>query len=83
MNKLNDQYNNTFHHSVNKKAINADYSALTEKIETVSQAPKFKANDRIRITKHNNIFIFWICHWELVKRKNYYWFCFENQSLDL
>ena len=57
LNKLIDQYNNTFHHSINKKAINnADYSALTEKIETISQAPKFKANDRIRITKHNNIF---------------------------
>ena len=56
MNKLIDQYNNTLHHSINKKAINADYSALTEKIETFSQAPEFKANDRIRITKHNNIF---------------------------
>ena len=34
LNKLVDQYNNTYHHSVNKKPINADYSALTEKIET-------------------------------------------------
>ena len=56
MNKLIDQYNNTLHHSINKKAINADYSALTEKIETFSQAPEFKANDRFRFTKHNNIF---------------------------
>ena len=29
--KLVDQYNNTHHHSVGKKPINADYSALTEK----------------------------------------------------
>ena len=32
-NKLVDQYNNTFHHSVNKKPINADYSSLTEKLK--------------------------------------------------
>ena len=25
---------NTYHHSINKKSINADYSALTEKTET-------------------------------------------------
>ena len=34
LNKLVNQYNNTYHHSINKKSINADYSALTEKIET-------------------------------------------------
>ena len=28
--KLEDQYNNTYHHSINKKPINADYSGLTE-----------------------------------------------------
>ena len=33
-NKLVEQYSNTYHYSVNKKPINADYSALTEKIET-------------------------------------------------
>ena len=31
LNKLVDQYNNTYHHSINKKLINAYYSALTEK----------------------------------------------------
>ena len=39
-----------------KKPINADYSALTEKIETNPKAPKFKVNDRVRITKYKNIF---------------------------
>ena len=34
LNKLVDQYNNTYHHSINKKPVNADYSVLTEKIET-------------------------------------------------
>ena len=34
----------------------ADYSALTEKIETNSKAPKFKVGDRFRITKYMKIF---------------------------
>ena len=56
MNKLVDQYNNKFHRSINKKPINADYYALTEKTETSLKAPKFKVNDRVRITKYTNIF---------------------------
>ena len=55
LNESEDQYNNTFHHSINKKAITADYSALTEKIETNFKAPKFKVNDKIRVTKCKNI----------------------------
>ena len=34
LNKLVDQYNKTFHHSINKKPMTAVYSALTENIET-------------------------------------------------
>ena len=56
MNKLVDQYNNTYYHSINKKPVNADYSALTEKIETNPKASKFKVNNRVRITKYKNIF---------------------------
>ena len=56
LNKLVDQYNNTYHHSINKKPINADYSALTEKIETNPKAPKFQVNDIVRITTYKNIF---------------------------
>ena len=56
LSKLVDQYNNTYHHSVNKKRINADFSGLTEKVETNLKASKFKVNDRVRITKHKNIF---------------------------
>ena len=56
MNKLVDQYNNTYHHSINKKPINADYSASTENIETNPKSPKSKVNDRVRSTKYNNIF---------------------------
>ena len=50
LNKLVDQNNNTYYHSINKKAINAEYSAFTEKIETNFDAPQFKVNDRVRIT---------------------------------
>ena len=56
LNKLVDQCNNSNHHSNNKKPINADYSALTEKVETNLKAPKFKVNDRARIIKYKNIF---------------------------
>ena len=56
LNQLVDQYNNTFHHSINKRPISSDYSVLTEKIETNSKAPKFKVNDGVRITNYKNIF---------------------------
>ena len=51
-----NKYNNVYHHSINKKSSNADYPALNEKIETDPKAPKFKVNDRVRITRHKNIF---------------------------
>ena len=31
LNKLVDQSNNTYHHSISKKPINTNYSAVTEK----------------------------------------------------
>ena len=40
LNKLIDEYNNTYHHSINKKPNNVYYSALTEDIES---HPKFKS----------------------------------------
>ena len=56
LNKLVDQYNDTYHHSINKKPINADYSALTKKIETKYKAPRFQVNNRVKIIKYKNIF---------------------------
>ena len=50
LNELLDQYNNTYHHSINKKPIKADSSALTQKIETDSKAPKFRIIDKFIIT---------------------------------
>ena len=56
LNKLVDLYNNNYHHSTNKKLINADYSALIEKNETNPKAPKFKVNDKVKITNYTNTF---------------------------
>ena len=33
--KLMDPYNNTYHHSINKKPINTDYSTFTEKLKRI------------------------------------------------
>ena len=52
LNKLIDQYNNTYHDYINKKPIYTDYSVLTENIETNFKALKFKVNDRARIIKY-------------------------------
>ena len=82
LNKLVDQYNNAYHYSISKKPINADYSALTKKIETNPKVPEFKVNDRVRITKYKNIYSKGYTEnwsWEIF----YYWFCFKNLSLDL
>ena len=42
LNKFVNQYNNTYHHSINKKSINADYSALTEKFKPILKIPSLK-----------------------------------------
>ena len=39
LDKLVYQYNNTYHHSVNKRPINANYFVLTENTETNLKAP--------------------------------------------
>ena len=44
LNNLVEQYSNTYHHSINKKPINADYSALNENIGTIPKTPKFHVN---------------------------------------
>ena len=51
LNKLVEQYNNTYHHSLNKKLINAVYSALTKNSESNPKAPKFE----VRNTKYKDI----------------------------
>ena len=55
MNNLVDEYNSTYH-SIGKKRIDHDYSALTEEFELSHKVLKFKVGDRVRITKYKNIF---------------------------
>ena len=45
-NQLVDQYNNTSHHSIDKKSAGADFSALSKEIESTFKAPKFKVGDK-------------------------------------
>ena len=56
LNKLVDEYNNTYHRSIGKEPIYTDYSALTEEIESSHKASQFKVGDRTRETKQKNIF---------------------------
>ena len=51
-----NKYNNTFIHNafILLIKIKADYFAPTEKIEANFKTPKFKVNDRMRITKYKN-----------------------------
>ena len=41
-NKLVDKYNSTYHRSIDKKPVDADYFALTEEIESSHKVPKTK-----------------------------------------
>ena len=50
LNKLVDEYNNSYHHAIGKNPTNADDSALTEKNKTNSKLHKFDIGDRVRIT---------------------------------
>ena len=56
LNRLIYEGNNSYHHCIGKKTINADYTALTEEIGTYSKLPKFNVGYRVRITKYTNIF---------------------------
>ena len=40
LNKLVDEYNNSYYRSIDKKSVGADYSAFTEEIESIHKAPK-------------------------------------------
>ena len=54
-NKLVDEYNNSYQCSICKKLFDAEYSALTKKSESSHKAPKFKIDDKVKITKNKNI----------------------------
>ena len=54
--KLINEYNNTYHQSIDNNSINADYPDLTDEVESNRKALKFKTGDRVRITKYKKIF---------------------------
>ena len=53
-NKLVGENNNPYYLSIGKSTVDADYPALTEKIETCYDASKIKVCARARITMHKN-----------------------------
>ena len=55
MDKLVDQYNNTYHAFIYKKPVDTDYSALNEEIESNHKDPKLTVGNRVRITKYKDI----------------------------
>ena len=55
LNKLVDEYNNSYRHSAGTKPVDTDYSTLTEKDETNSKSPKFKVGGSVRIKKYKII----------------------------
>ena len=63
LNKVVDYYNSSYHHSINNKAIIANYPALTEKIETNSKAPKCKVNDESELLSIKIFLVIIYCHW--------------------
>ena len=56
LNKLLGEYDDTYYRSIGKKPIDADYSDLTEEIESIYKAPKFRVGDRGRISIYKNNF---------------------------
>ena len=52
LNKLVDQYNNSSHGSICEKPIHDDYSGLPEEFKSNHKVPKFKIEDKVRITKY-------------------------------
>ena len=56
LNKLVDEYSNSYHCFVCQELVDAIFSALTEKIATNLKASKSNVDDRVRITKYQDIF---------------------------
>ena len=56
LNKLVDQFSNTYHQSINKNLLIFIIILWLKKIEINPKAHRVKVNHRVRITKYNNIF---------------------------
>ena len=67
LNKLVDQYNNTFHHSINKNLLMLIILLWLKKMIPIL---KFKVNDTVRITKYKNICSISKCYTVIGQEKN-------------
>ena len=56
MYKIIEEYNDSYHRTIGKKPILADYSVLTDTFETNLKVLRFKVADRVRITKCKKTF---------------------------
>ena len=76
LDKLVDKCSSTYHCSIGKRPIYADYSTFPEEVESLKKlnqkAPKFNAGYRVRIAKYKNIYR------KLVKGNIFDCFCVVN-----
>ena len=56
LNKLVDEYNNTHHRSINKKPIDADYTALSEKLRQILKLLNLKLVIESELLKYKMFF---------------------------
>ena len=68
LNKLVDQYNNTYHHCVIKKPINADYFALTEKLRRILKLLNLKLMIESELLSIK-IFLIKVKNWKIGQEK--------------
>ena len=55
LNELIDKCNNSYHRSISKKGIYADYFALNNEIKKNPETSKVNVSDRVRNNKYKNI----------------------------
>ena len=77
LNKLVDQYNNTYHRSIGKELTNADYLLWLKKLRLILKLLSLKLMIKSELLSILRL------HRKLVQENIYYWFGFENWSLDI
>ena len=54
---IDDEYNNVYHRTINRKPIDAGHDSFAESNEESNEEdPKFKVGGHVRISKYKNIF---------------------------
>ena len=68
LNKLVEEYNNNYHHSIDKNPIHADYSALSEEIESNLKNPTKKKNIFSNGYTENWSKQIFVMYWKTIKK---------------